>query len=279
MRYTLSTLTLLLPALLFAQEPAPADAAPRAAAPPAFAFTLGAGVFAGPKYLGSDETRVLPIPIAGVSYRNRVFLGPSPNGVGAGLAVNLVQTRALTLSVGLGGSEPRPEDRADALAGMDDRRLGIATLSGLTYRYGPVSAGVAVSAGLRDNAGVTGTGNLGLTLPVLSRTFFSLGGSVTLANQDAMRYDFGITPGEATRRTALITAGDGRLRAGDGLPYTPSGGVRDVGATASLAHMLSPRWSLFGFGAVTRLSDRAAKSSLVRRQTGWSTGAGFTVGL
>src|SRR5512143_375178 len=72
---------------------------------------------------------------------------------------------------------------------------------------------------------------------------------------------------------------DSRLHPGDGSPYSPNGGVRDVSADASLAYILSPRWTLFGFGAVTRLSDEASRSPLVRRRTGWTTGAGFTVGL
>jgi outer membrane scaffolding protein for murein synthesis (MipA/OmpV family) len=276
---------LLIPGLLLGQEPtaaAPHDpqASPTAQrVPPAFSVTLGAGVFYGPKYLGSDQDRVLPIPILGVSYRNRVFLGASPSGVGAGLGVNLIQAGGLTVMAGLGGSEPRPEDRADALAGMDDRRLGFAAISGVSYRYGPLNAGLSLSAGLRDNAGLSGTGNLGLTLPALPRTFLTLGGSLTVADRDAMAFDFGISALEASRRSALIAAGDSRLRPGDGTPYRPEGGVRDVSANASLAYLLSPRWSLFGFGSVTRLSDAAARSSLVRRRTGWSTGAGFTVGL
>jgi len=214
-----------------------------------------------------------------LDYKNRVFLGPSPNSVGAGIGVNLIRSRRVTLSVGLGGSEPRPEDRADALAGMDDRRLGFAAVTGLNYQLGPLSAGVAFSAGLRDNAGLTGMGNLGVTLPVTRRMFLGLGGNITVANRDAMFFDFGITPAEAQRRADLIAGGDSRLRPGDGVAYSPNGGVRDVGATSTLTYMLSPRWSLFGYGGVTRLSDEAARSSLVRRRTAWMTGAGFTVGL
>jgi MipA family protein len=258
-------------------SPQTASPAPREPAPPAFTVTLGAGVFAGPKYAGSDETRVLPLPIVGVDYKNRVFLGASPSGVGAGIGVNLIRGRRVTLTVGLGGSEPRPENRADALAGMDDRRLGFTAVSGLNYQLGPLSAGIVFSAGLRDNAGVTGTGNLGLTLPVTRRMFLGLGGNVTMANRDAMFFEFGITPAQAQRRADLITGGDRRLQPGDGAAYAPAAGVRDVGGTATLAYMLSRKWSLFGFGAVSRLSDEAARSSLVRRRSAWTTGAGITV--
>lgn len=270
---------------LAAQEPgsnAPpetASVAPKEPAPPTFTLTLGLGVFAAPKYTGSDETRVLPLPIVGVDYKNRVFIGASSSGVGAGIGVNLIKSKHLTLTAGLGGSESRPEDRADALAGMNDRRLGFSAVSGLNYQAGPLSAGFVFSAGLRDNAGLTGTGNLGFTLPLTPRTFFTLGGNITVANKDAMFFEYGITPIEAQRRSDLIAGGDSRLRPGDGVAYSPDAGVRDVGATSSLAYMLSPKWSLFGFGGVTRLSDEAARSSLVRRRTNWTTGAGITVAL
>jgi outer membrane scaffolding protein for murein synthesis (MipA/OmpV family) len=244
---------------------------------PSWTFTFGAGGFVGPKYPGSDETRFLPLPIVGVDYKNRVFLGGSPSGVGAGLGVNLIRTDRLTVFTGLGGSEPRPEDRADALAGMEDRRLGFASISGLNYQLGPLQTGVAFSAGLRDNAGLSGTGTLGLTLPVTPRLFLTLGGNLTLANQDAMAFEFGVSPREGQRRSDLIAAGDPRLRSDEGGAYRPSGGVREVGASTSRAYLISRRWTLFGFGGATRLSDEAAKSPLVRRRTGWSGGAGFTV--
>ena len=285
MRVGTPLLLLSLTRALTAQEPGtsgPPQATsptPQAAALPAFTLTLGAGVFAGPKYIGSDETRVLPLPLVGVGYKNRVFLGASPSGAGAGIGVNLIKNRRVTLTAGLGGSEPRPEDRADALAGMEDRRLGFAAVSGLSYQLGPLSAGFTVSAGLRDNAGLTGTGNLGLTVPVTRRMFLSLGGNLTVANRDAMFFEFGITPVEAQRRANLIAGGDARLRTGDGVAYSPKGGVRDVGATSTLVYMLSSKWSLFGFGGVTRLSDEAARSSLVRRRSAWTTGAGITVAL
>lgn len=259
--------------------PESASPNPREPGPPTFTLTLGAGVFAGPRYMGSDETRVLPLPIIGVDYKNRVFLGASSTGVGAGIGVNLIKSRHVTLTAGLGGSEPRPEDRADALAGMNDRRLGFNAVSGVNYQTGPLSAGLVFSAGLRDNAGLTGTGTLGLTLPVLPRIFLSLGGNITVANGDAMFFEYGITPDEAQRRANLLAGGDSRLRPGDGVAYSPGAGVRDVGATSSLAYMLSPKWSLFGFGSFTRLSDEAARSSLVRRRNAWVTGAGFTVAL
>lgn len=267
MRVALAFLSVSFAGSLAAQEHPPT---------PAWSFTVGAGVFAAPDYLGSDETRILPIPILGVEYKGRVFLGPAPGGLGAGLGVNLIRSQRFTLTAGLGGTDSRPEDRADALAGTDDRRLGLSAVSGIGYRIGPLEAGISVAAGLRDNAGVSGTGRLGLTMPLSQRIYFGLGGNVTVADGDNMRYDFGVSTTEAARRAQLIASGDPRLRPGDGRSYRPDGGVKEVGGSANLAVVLSPRWSAFGFAGVSRLSDEAAASPLVRRRTGWSGGGGIT---
>ena len=246
---------------------------------PRWAFTLGAGVFAAPKYPGSDETWVLPLPFGSVEYMGRVFLGPDPTGVGVGLGVNLVRSRSLSVTAGMGINNPRPEDRADALAGMDDRRLGFYATSGLNYRLGAGRAGLSLSQGLRDQAGLSGRGNIGVTLPVTPRAFLDLGGNLTVANHDAMIYDFGVSLAEADRRSELIAAGDPRLQPDDNRAHRPAGGLKEIGGSASLMLMLSPRWSLLGNASVTRLSDDAASSPLVRRRTGWSGGLGLLVRL
>jgi outer membrane scaffolding protein for murein synthesis (MipA/OmpV family) len=194
-----------------------------------------------------------------------------------GLGINLIRSRKVFLTAGVSGNNSRPEDRADALAGMEDRRLGFSATSGLTYRLGPVQAGLSVSQGLRDHAGLSGRGSIGVTLPVTHRLFLDLSGNLSLANRDAMIYDFGVSPAEAQHRGELIASGDPKLRPGDDRAYRPAGGLKEIGGSASLMLILSSRWSLLGGAMVSRLSDAAARSSLVRRRTGWSGGLGFMV--
>jgi outer membrane scaffolding protein for murein synthesis (MipA/OmpV family) len=91
-----------------------------------------------------------------------------------------------------------------------------------------------------------------------------------------MRREFGVTELEATRRQALIAAGDDRLDPDDGLSYRPDGGLRHVGASLSIMYPMSQRWSLIGFGGVDRLSNEAAADSpLVRRREQFTAGLGL----
>jgi len=243
---------------------------------PTWGITLGAGVFAGPKYVGSDETWVLPIPIVGVEYKGRVFLGAASGSIGAGAGVKLLRGPKLNWTVGLGGSDSRPSDRADALAGMEDHGLGFAGVSALSYRAGPLELSTTVGRGFNQGTGWSGSAHLGLTVPLGRRVFVSLGGGAGFADRQSMAYDFGVSGGEAARRSVLLANGDPRLRPGDDQVYRPDGGLRDLSTDASLAVMLGPRWSLFGFGGLSRLSAEAAASPLVRRRNQWNTGVGVS---
>jgi outer membrane scaffolding protein for murein synthesis (MipA/OmpV family) len=90
------------------------------------------------------------------------------------------------------------------------------------------------------------------------------------ADARQLRRDFGVSGAEAARRQTLIDAGDPRLRPNDGLSFTPGGGVRDGGASASLMYFLSPRLALIGLGGVNWLTDEVADSPLVRsREQAW----------
>lgn len=236
--------------------------------------TLGAIALIVPRYSGSDEYRVLPLPLTQVTFRNRVFIGPSTVGVGGAVGAYVVRTPRVGVAAELGFQDSRPASRASALAGIDDRDA-LATLGGsLTYRAGLLEALVGVTQGLNDGAGLVGTTRLSASR-ALGRLFVTLGAGAAFADAKHMRREFGLTEAEASRRQDLIAAGDDRLDPDDGRVYRPSGGLRHVGAALSLAYGLSQRWSLVGFGGVDRLSDKAAESPLVRRREQFSGGLGL----
>lgn len=240
-----------------------------------WSITVGAGVVAFPKYTGSDEYRVLPLPIAQVTYRGRVFLGPSTSGVGGGLGVYAVRTSRFGLALEAGVQDSRPASRSDALAGTDDRDAVASLGASASYRAGPIEGGVGVAVGLNDGAGVLGTASLSISQP-FGRFIGTAGLSAAFADARQMRRDFGVTEGEASRRQALIDSGDQRLEPTDGRAYEPGAGLRQVGVAASLVYLLGTRWSLVGFGGVDRLSDEAASSPLVRRRDQVAGGVGLT---
>jgi outer membrane protein len=144
----------------------------------------------------------------------------------------------------------------------------------LGYRAGPAEARVGVSQGLNDGGGFLGAARLALTRP-FGRLIATAGVGATFADRRQMRREFGVSELEASRRQALIAAGDDRLDPDDGLAYRPDGGLRHVGASLSLMYPVSQRWSVIGFGGVDRLSDEAADSPLVRRREQFMGGLGL----
>jgi outer membrane protein len=261
----LGFLALALSAELRAQEPPP---------PRSWNVTVGAGAFVYPRYPGSDEYRVIPLPLIQVNYRERVYLGPSTTGVGYGLGAYAVRTPRLGLAVELGGQDSRPESRGDALAGLEGRDAVATAGVSVSYRAGAFEGIVALSQGVNDGAGLIQTTRITYSRP-LGKVFLVAAAGAALANGKQMRREFGITDEEAARRQALIDGGDERLEPNDGHAYNPDGGLRHLGVGVSLIYPVSSLWSLMGFAGVERLSNEAAASPLVRRREQFAGGLGL----
>lgn len=196
--------------------------------------TLGAAVAVVPRYPGSDEHRVRPFPMVEWTLGSRrITAGPRVGGDGGALSALVVGTPHVGFAAEMGFLDSRPESRADALAGMDDRDR-VATVGGtLTSRAGPLQGSAGVTRGLNDRAGTHGTARVGVAIP-FRRLIAIAGTSATFADAKQMRRDFGVTEIEASRRQALIDWGDARLRADEGLVYRPDGGLRQVGGSLTL---------------------------------------------
>jgi outer membrane protein len=264
-----STLSLLM--LGFAPLAAEAQETQR---PRAWDVTVGAVTLFMPEYAGAEEYRVLPIPVARISYRERVYLGPSAAGLGFGIGVNVVRAGSFTVSAEATLLDSRSSDRADALAGMNDQEMAFGAGLGLTWRQGAWSFGVGAAHGLNDGAGLMGTASLGYTRMFGRRVMLTTSANLTAANGKQMRREFGVTETEAARRQQLIDDGDDRLEPDEGVAYRPEAGLRSVGPSMTLVFVLSPKWSILGFGGADYLLKDAADSPIVRRRTSVSGGLG-----
>lgn len=237
--------------------------------------TVGAVTLVMPEYAGADEYRILPIPIAKISYRERVYLGPSNSGLGFGVGINFFKLGALTASAEATVLDSRSADRADALAGMRDQKMAFGAGLGLAWRQGGWTIGVGAAHGLNDGAGAIATGSIGYTKMFGRTLILTTSANVTGANAKQMRREFGVTEAEAARRQQLIDDGDDRLNADEGGAYRPGTSLRSVGPSLTAIVLLSPRWSLIGFGGADYLIGDAADSPLVRRRTSLSGGVGL----
>jgi outer membrane scaffolding protein for murein synthesis (MipA/OmpV family) len=237
---------------------------------------VGVLALATQRYPGSDEHWVLPVPFVDLRLARRVYLGDGLGGLSAGAGVYLVERGGFFWTADLSLTSDRPEDRTDALAGMGDRGFGVFAGSTLGYRLGPVEATAAVALGLEDRMGLVGVLGLSAGHPLGGRWFGQLGGSAVFGDCANLRWDFGVTGAQATRRGALLANGRDGLRPGDDTPFAPRCGLRELRATTTLAYALSPRMSLFGSGTGIRLERGAADSPLTRERNSWEAGLGLT---
>lgn len=256
-------------------------AAQDAAAPSRQSFTgvVGVGVAALPRYVGSDEYRVLPVPVVQLEYRGRAYLGGSQGSMAPGIGAFLVRTPALTWDAGLSGEMARPESRGDALAGMGKRSAASFAATSVAYRLGVVTATAGMAVGLGSDAGAYGSVGVASELPLARRWVAGVSTGVTFADARNMAFDFGVTSEQSAARRALLAAGDTRLRGIDVAAYAPGAGLKDVRGGASLAYLLTERSRVVLFAQGTRLSGEAARSPLVRARTGVVTGAALGYGF
>lgn len=242
---------------------------------PAWEIMMGVGGIVSPSYPGADEYRVTPFPLTKVSYRNRVFLGPSASGTGVGLGAYALRTSRVGLAVEVGFQDGRPVSRADNLAGMSDRDYVATAGATLSLRMNPVEGSLSVTQGLNDDAGLLGSASVSFSRPLGSRVIATVGVGATMADARQMRREFGVADAESLRRQALIAAGDDRLEPDEGAAYRPRAGLRHLGASLSLVYLVSHRWAFLAFGGVERLGSEAAASPLVRRREQISGGIGL----
>jgi MipA family protein len=244
-----------------------------------FTGVVGLAVVAVPEYSGSEETRVLPVPLVQVEYRNRLYIGGSQGGASAGIGAFLLRRPTVTWDVGLTGSIARDEDRGDALAGMGKREAAAYAATGLSYRMAFVQASANAAVGLAEEQGSFARIGLGAEVPVAGRLTAGLSTGATFANARHMAFEYGVTAEQSARRQALLDAGDPRLDGIDVAAYAPSGGLKELNVGASLAWMLTSRTRLVMFARGSRLSDEAAASPIVRSRTETVTGAAIGLGF
>lgn len=234
----------------------------------------GALAMAMPAYPGADETRLAAFPVGILDWEGRFVVGPSRVSLGAGAGWRFLARGPWSGDVGLGFGERRKESRADGLAGMGDRDLTFWAGLGGGYRWGAATFRASLQRALNAEGGTRGTLSLGYGWRLGARGFLGTSLAVTFADAEHMAYDFGITPEQAARRSALLGAGDPRLRPGDDRAYAPGGGLRDTALGFSGGWSLGPRVRLFAFTSLTHLADTPARSSLVRARTSASLGLG-----
>lgn len=196
---------------------------------------LGFGVLAGQEYIGSKETRVMPVPLIDYQWSNGFFAGTG-NGVG----INFSRSPQLSYGLRLTADFGRDEDVSDTLQGMGDIKARPEFGGFLNYS---VNRSFVLTSSLRYGAGNERKDmqvDLGAayTTALAPQWRIGVGAAATYVNADYMQTHFGVTAGQA--------AGSGNR------VYSPGSGLRDVRANLSLTYAFNQRTAV-----TTALSARA----------------------
>lgn len=244
----LSLFALLVAPLAAQETPSPAPRPSR--------WSLGVGVASIAAYPGSDDRRVLVLPVLSADL-GRIYLGGGASGTNGGAGVFLVRQRAVIWTAELGGTLNRRAEWSDDLAGFGDRGFGTTAGTSLAARIGPLQLGLTAAQGLRREVGRHARATLGAQAAIGARLLVAGGVGATWSDRRHMAWDFGVSDTDA--------AASGQV------PFAPRAGLRDLHATVAPVLRLSSRLSLGGFATVTRLGEAAAESPLARRRT-WVEG-------
>ncbi|MHA1518433.1 MAG: MipA/OmpV family protein [Alphaproteobacteria bacterium] len=234
-------------------------------APPASAMpesvTLGAAAIIKPKYEGSNEHEVIPIPIiipkftenpnddsAVTIVRKRVnFRGLDDIRIRA-LGGERFQVGAVT-----GYITKRDQDDGDLLRGLGDIDGGLVVGAYSAFTLGTITFDAAVMEKVTgDDAGPEFRLGIETSRQVTERMKLGIRVGTTFASQDYMQTYFGVTPAQSLRSRA-------------GLPvYSPSSGVKDVFVAVGSSMDLGDRWLLKAGARYGRLLGDAADSPVIQ---------------
>jgi outer membrane scaffolding protein for murein synthesis (MipA/OmpV family) len=206
---------------------------------------LGGGAMIAPKFEGSDEFEVSPVPFVSATFGERVKVDPS------GLSVNLYDIDGLSFSAQLGYDSGRKQDDSDHLRGLGDIDAGAVVGGKLAYELGPVELYASIDRIIGGSDGLQAKFGADLSSRY-ERFLFTAGVSGTWADDNYMEAYFGVTPKQS---------------ANSGLPvYDIGAGIKRVDVEASVTYMASENWLIRGQAGLGYLVGDVADSPIVQRE-------------
>lgn len=215
---------------------------------------------------GQHELRLSPVVYlrwGRISLTNaRGVVGRRSDDVIRGVGAELVRSDRWRLNMNLRYESGRRDD-GNNVSGVEKVPATLRVRLSARYNLGGpwrLGANWSVDA-LGRGTGQFGALNGGWERRLDPATTFGLGASVTVADPTWMRLNYGVSDAQA---------------AASGVPrYQPSGGLRDVGASASLRRELSYDWVGFMGLSVSRLMAEPAASPLALRRDSWAANIGI----
>ncbi len=205
---------------------------------------VGAGVMYRPKYEGSKEMDLLPVPMISATFGDRLHLDPS------GLTLDAIKADGLTLAIKGGYEIGRKEDDSDHLRGLGDIGVGGVIGARASYEFGPARLYANIDKTIGGSDGLVGKFGADVTQQY-DKFIFSLGASATVADDKHMQSYFGVTS-EQSARSGLKE-------------YEAKAGLKRFDADASVTYMVTDNWLVRSQVGVGFLTGDARNSPIVEK--------------
>ncbi|TIN21659.1 MAG: MipA/OmpV family protein [Mesorhizobium sp.] len=204
---------------------------------------LGGGAIIAPKYEGSDEFEIMPVPFVTATFRDTVTIDPT----GANIAV--YDQGPFALSARLGYEMGRKEDDSDHLRGLGDVDMGATVGAKAAVKFGPAEIFAQLDKTIGGSDGLLGTVGIEVTQPLSQSLMIGASASVVFADENHMQAYFGVTP-EQSARSGLAS-------------YDAGAGLKRADFSVSATYMLNENWMVRGQAGVGILVGDAADSPVV----------------
>jgi outer membrane protein len=256
--------TALAPAIFLTLSlPSPVHADPETVVPKR-SVTLGGSAIVKPKYEGSDEFEVIPIPLIVPRFSDTPEDNPSVfkrfrqrvkfRGLDD-IRVRVLGGERLQVGAVTGYITDRDQSDGDLLRAWGDVEGGLVLGAYSGFRLGAIEFDAAILEKVTgDESGFEMRFGVETTQQVTTRTTVVARVGTTFGSEEYMQTYFGVTPAQAARSRA-------------GLPvYFADAGIKDVFVALGATMNLSDRWLLKAGGRYGRLLGEAADSPVIETE-------------
>ena len=224
--------------------------------------SYGGGIYEGPKYMGAQATRILPIPMIEYSWSNGAFAGVL-NGVGMNFGgdSSLQYGPRLTFDLGRKASlDPRLNGMGDIptrpeVGGFFNVKLAQGLYVNSSVQYGEG----ANRRGAVENFGASYSRNFA------ERWVMGISTTFNFANAGYMQSYFGVDSDQAGKSGLKL--------------YTPTGGLRDMSNQAFVVYGFTRNLRLVTAINVSQLANAAKNSPLTQKRDAASVFSGLSYGF
>lgn len=216
-------------------------------------FELGAGAMFAPKYEGSDNYTVTPIPHISAEYKEGLFFANPFDGIGSYPLRGENYKVGAAIGVDFGRQD---DDDKDNLRGMGDIDMSAtANLLG-EYDIGPLKLSGKLTKG-NDDYGMTAEADIGTMFPVSEKMMLMGKIGTKWADEDYMNTYFGVSDRQSARSGYSA--------------YSADSGFKSVGVSVGAFYSITENWNAMLMVNGDQLLGDAADSPITKNDFNPST--------